>query len=133
MSLGEEIVGIHGRGQHGCKGTGGFIRLDRRGKDHEVRFDVKLFIRDEVGRLDHQLISLGRHLADHSLDIVDAVFLNGAAVELVEILTGCTHVDIENVNVGVRVFIPREHRWLRRIHTAYLGAVFLALLGGGAS
>ena len=40
------------------------------------------------------------------LDIVDAVLLDSPAIELVEALARGTDVDIENVNVGIRIFFP---------------------------
>ena len=58
-----------------------------------------------------------------------AVFLDRAAIELIKVLTGCTNVDIEYVNVGVGIFVANKHRVLCGIHTAYLRAIFLALFG----
>ena len=46
--------------------------------------------------------------------------------ELVKELAGGTHVDVEHVNVGVRVLLADEHRVLCGVHTADLGAITLS-------
>lgn len=56
--------------------------------------------------------------------------LDSPAIELVEALARGTDVDIENVNVGIRIFFPGQHGVLGGIHAADLGAVFLAAAGG---
>ena len=85
-----------------------------------------LFV-DQVGRLNvERSVALGRDLADHALDVVNAVLLDRAAVELVEVLAGGTHVDVEHIHIGVRVLVADEHRVLGGVHAADLGAVLLA-------
>ena len=94
---------------------------------------MQLFAVNQVGSLNLQLVSFGRNLADHTFDIVYAVFFHRSAVELVEVLPGSTHINVEDINLGVRIFVPNQHGVLGGVHTADLGAVLLALfLAGGA-
>ena len=88
---------------------------------------MELLVSDKVRRLYLELFALGNDLADHTLDVLDAVFLNSAAIELVEVLAGSSYVDIEDVNFGVGIFVTGEHGVLCGVHAADLGAVFLAL------
>ena len=90
---------------------------------------MELLICKEVRSLNVYLsVRLGSYLADHALDVVDIVLLDSAAIELVEVLTGSTHVDVEYVYLGIRIFFADKHSVLCGIHTAYLRAVGLALL-----
>ena len=88
MGLGEEVVGIHGGGEHRRQRPGGLVRLDGGGQHHHVGLDLQLLSAQQIRRLDVELAVLGRDLADHALDVVDAVLLHGPAVELVEVLAG---------------------------------------------
>ncbi|CDC70437.1 unknown [Candidatus Colimorpha enterica] len=127
MSLGEEIVCVHACGKHGRKASCRFVRLDGSGKNDHVCVDLQLFAGNEVGCLNSQLaVGLWSDLADHALDVMHAVFLDRAAVELIKVLSGSTHVDVEHVNVGVRVLLADEHRVLCGVHTADLGAITLS-------
>ena len=94
---------------------------------------MKLSVINKVGRLNFKFFAVGRYLADHTLDVMHAVFFHGAAIELVEVLAGGTHVDIENIHLSVGVFIADEHGMLCRIHTADLGAILLALFRTGGA
>ena len=126
MRFREEVVRIHAGGEHRGERSGGFVGLDGGGKHHKIRVDVELPVCEQVGRLHVEHVSVGRDLADHALDVVYAVFLDGAAVELVKALAGRTNVDVEHVHVGVGILVPDEHRVLGGVHAADLGAVFLA-------
>ena len=88
---------------------------------------MQLFAVNQIGALNLELITLGRYLAHHTLYVVNAVFLNRAAVELIKVFTRGTHVYIEHINLGIGVFIPYKHCVLCGIHTAYFRAIFLAL------
>ena len=55
-----------------------------------------------------RLLAFGRDLAHHALDVVDAVFFHCAAVELVEVLAGGTHVNVEHIHVRIRVLVPED-------------------------
>ena len=57
-----------------------------------------------------------------------AVFLDSSSVELVKVLAGCAHVNVEHVHVRIRIFFAAEHGVLCRIHAADFGAIVLALL-----
>ena len=94
---------------------------------------MQLLVIQQIGALYVQHLALRRHLADHALDVMHAVFLYRTAIELVEVLARRAHVDVEHVHLGVRVFVADQHGVLGRVHTADLGAVFLALLGAGTA
>ena len=128
MGLGEKVVGVHGGHQHRGQRPGGLVRLDGGREDDHVGVDVQLPVLKQVGGLHLELAALRRDLADHALDVMHAVLLDGAAVELVKVLAGGPDVDVEDVHVGVRIFFAAEHGVLRRVHAADLGAVGLALL-----
>ena len=120
MRFGEEVVCIHACGKHCCKRSCALIGLDSRCKDYHIGIDMKLLACDKVGRLNLELAVFGNYLTDHSFDIVYSVFLNGAAVEFVEAFTGCSDVNIEYINVGIRIFFSCQHCVLCGIHTADL-------------
>ena len=74
-----------------ASGLARLIRLDSRGEDDEVSLDLQLLVHDEVGAPGRSsFLPSGRDLADLTLDVVDAVLLDGSAVELVEVLAGRT-------------------------------------------
>ena len=57
----------------------------------------------QVGRLHLQLSAFRHDLADHALDVMHAVFLDGAAVKFIEVLAGGPHVDVEHINIRIRI------------------------------
>ncbi|OPZ68613.1 MAG: hypothetical protein BWY81_00779 [Firmicutes bacterium ADurb.Bin467] len=127
VRLGEEVVRVHRRGQHRRERARAGLRLDR-GREHDhVGGNQKLLVVQQIAPLYHQLAVLPPDLADHALDVLDAVLLGGAAVELVEVLAGRAHVDVEHAHADVRVLLAHEHRVLRGVHAADLRAVGLAL------
>ena len=128
MRLGEEIIGVDARRQKGGHLSHGRLRFDRGRQNHEVGGNRHLLVVDKIRALHHQLAVFVIDLADHALDIIHAVLFHRAAVKLVVILSGGTHVDIEHVHLGVGIFFPDKHGVLRRVHAADLGAVGLALL-----
>ena len=89
---------------------------------------MKLLSVKKVGRLNFKFSVFGRNFSDHSFYVMDAVFFDRAAVELIEILTGGTDVYIEYINVGVGIFVSYKHCVLCGIHTADLRAVFFTLI-----
>ena len=114
----EKVVCVHARGQHCRKRTGGSVRLDRRGKYYKIGVDMQLSVVKKIGRLNSEFFAFRRNLADHTFYIMNTVFLDRAAVELIEVLAGSTHVDIEYVNIGVGILVANEHRVFCRVHTA---------------
>ena len=88
-----------------------------RRQNNEVSVNGELLICDKVGSSYHELVSLGRNLTNHTLDIVYSVLLYRTAIEFVEVLTGCTNVYVEYVNLCIRIFISCEHCVLRSVHT----------------
>ena len=97
MRLGEEIVGVHAGGQHRGDGACALIGLDSGSQYDKVGVDVHLLACKQVACLYAQLLSVLRDLTNHTFNIMYAVLLNCAAVELVKVLTGGTHVDVEYV------------------------------------
>ena len=63
--------------------------------------------------------------ADEAADIVDAVFLDGAALEFIESFAGRAHVNVEHGHVRIGIFFPDIHGMLGVVHAADLGAVRL--------
>ena len=98
----------------------GLIGFDSRRKNDEIGVDMELFSVDKVRSLNLQLVAVRTDLADHTFYIMHAVFFNGAAIEFIKILAGCTDVYIENVYVRIGIFVAYEHGMLCRVHTAYL-------------
>ena len=62
-----------------------------------------------------------------------AVFLDGAAVKFVKILARGAHVDVKDIDLGVGVFVARQHRVLCGVHAADLRAVRLALFAAAVT
>ena len=80
------------------------IGLDRRRKNNHVRVNVQLLVSKQVGGL-HLELSVFRHdFSDHALDVMHAVFLDRSAVELIEVLAGRAHVDIEHIDLRIGIF-----------------------------
>ena len=128
MSFREEIVCIHLCCEHCCERTSCFVRLDSCCENYHISVDMELFIGKQIGCLNVKFsVRLRNYLADHSLNIVNIVLLNGSSVEFIEILSGSTNVYIENINLCIRIFLTDEHCVLCRIHTADLRAVGLTL------
>ena len=127
VSLGEEIVCVHTCRKHSSQGTSRLVGLDSRSENYEIGINVELLVSDKIGSLNLELLALGSNLSNHTLNVVNSLFLNGSAIELVEVLSGGTNVYVEYVNVGVGIFITYKHCMLCGIHTADLGAVFLTL------
>ena len=61
------------------------------------------------------------------------ILLYRSSVELIEVLTGCSYINIEYCDICIRPVILDEHRVLSRVHAADLGAVGLTLLLAVAS
>ena len=133
MGFGEEVVGIHAGGQHSRQRTSGLVRLDGGGQHHQIGVDVQLLVGNQVRGLHLQLIPLGGHLTDHTLHVLHAVLFHSATIELVKVLTGGTHVDVEDVHFGLGVLVTHQHSVLGGVHAADLGAVLLAFLGASGA
>ena len=126
MSFCEEVVGIHACSQHGCQRTGTLVCFDCSSQNDHICLDVQLFIGDQVRSLNVQCaVRLRSNLADHTLNIMYAILFYGTAIELIIVLARCTNVDVEYIDIGIRIFFTAQHCVLCGIHTADLGAVFL--------
>ena len=133
VSLGEEVVGIDAGGQHSRNAAHVRVRLNRRCEDDHIRFHQDLLVVKQVNALHKQLAVRLRHdLTDLTLDVVYAVIFHGATVELIEVLTGGTHVDVNTVTL-TSGFITDQHGVLCRVHAANLGAIALPRDGAAAA
>ena len=96
--------------------------FESRSQNDHVRVDVKLLIEQQVGRLNLQFSGrpVRGDLADRALDVMHVVLLHRPAIELVEELARRADVDVEDVDVGIRIMILRQDRVLRRVHAADL-------------
>ena len=131
MRFGEEIIGIHACSKHSCKLPCGFIRFHCRSKHNHIRIDMQLFPRNQIRCLNLQLVPLRRNLAYHAFNIVHAVLLNGTTVKLIKNLSRGAHINVENINIRIRIFIPCEHRMFCCVHAADFRTIFLALIRTG--
>ena len=69
-----------------------------------------------------------------SFDVVYTVLLYCSSVELIEVLTWGTHINIEDCYICIRIFIADQHCMFCCVHTADLGAVWLSsVIGTSAS
>ncbi len=59
---------------------------------------------------------------------MNAVLLDGSTIELIEVLARGSHIDVEDIDIRIRVVILCKHCMLRGVHTADLRAVRLATL-----
>ena len=73
-------------------------------------------------------VGLRLNLADLTLDLIYVILLYSSSVELIEVLTGCSYINIEYCDVSIRPVILDEHSVLSCVHAAYLGTVRLTLL-----
>ena len=132
MCFCEEVVGIHTCCQHGCQRTSCLIRFNCSCQNDHICLDVQLFVGEQIRSLNHQrTICLRRNLADHTLNIVYAVLFYCTPIEFIVVLARCTNVNIEYINVGIRILFTAQHCVLCRIHTANLRAVFLTAAAMG--
>ena len=126
VCLSKEVVGIHAGCQHSCQRTSALVCFDCSSQNDHVSLDVQLFVGNQIRCLNIQCaVSLRCNLADHTLNIVYAILLYCTAIELIIVLARGTNVDVEYINVSIRIFFTAQHSVLCGIHTADLGAVFL--------
>ena len=107
MCFCKEVVGIHTCGKHSRKRTCRLIRLNSRCQNDQVGINMQLLVGDQVRGLDLELIALRNDLAYHTLNILNTVFLYCTAIELVKVFARSSYVDIENINLGIGIFITR--------------------------
>ena len=70
-----------------------------------------------------------RNLADLAFDVVHTVLFNGSAVKFIEVLARGTDINVEDIDLYIRIFITNQHRMLCSVHAAALRAVTLSAAG----
>ena len=127
MSLVEEVVVVDRERQHRRQLPDIRVRLDRTCQDNHIRVDLDILLVEKVNAVNVKLSVRKRcHLSDIALDVVNAVLLDRPAVEFIKILPGRTDIDVEHMDVGVRIMILDQDRLFCRVHTADLGTVSLS-------
>ena len=127
MCFGKEVVGIHTCSQHGSQRTSTLIRFNRSSQYNQICINMQLFIGDQIGSLYFQgAICLRHNLADHTFNIMYSILFNSTTIELIIILTWCTNINVEYINIRIRIFFTAIHCMLCCIHTTNLRAVFLS-------
>ena len=127
MRFVEEVVVVDGERQHRRQLPDIRVRLDRACKDNHVRIDLDILLVEKVNAVDMKLSVRKRcHLSDIALDVVNAILLDRSAVEFIKILSRRTDIDVEHMDVGVRIVILDQDCLLCCVHTADLGTVGLS-------
>ncbi len=90
---------------------------------------MDLLVGDKIAALYLKDLSFRTYLADLTLDVMHAVLFNGSAIELIKGLARSPHIDIEHIDLRIRILVSDKHCMLGRIHTADLGAVLFTLAG----
>ena len=127
MGFCQKIIGINAGGQHGCKLS--YIRIWFYGscQDDHVGFFFDLLIVQQVHALHQKLsIRLRDHFSYLSFDVIHTILLYSSSVELIKVLTRCTHINIKYRHIYIRVFITDQHSMLGGVHTTDLGTVALS-------
>ena len=127
MCLSKEIVGIHTCGQHGSQFSCIFARLDGSCKDNKVCFHFDLTVVKQVGTL-YQKTSV-RSLGYFSYLAFDVVYIKlfyRTAIELIEVFTRGTNINVEDMYIDIRIMVTHQHSLFCGVHTADLGAVALS-------
>ena len=129
VCFGKEIVVIDTCREHRGDLSDTLVRLDGGSENDHIGLLHDLLVVEHVDSLNNDgSVRLRDDLSDLTLYIVNVILLDGSSVELVEVLTGSSYVDIEYRDVRVGPVILDEHRVLGGIHAAYLGAVRLTAL-----
>ena len=130
MCLGKEVVGIHTCSQHGSQFSCIFTRLDCRCKDNKVCFHLDLTVVQKVGSL-YQKTSVRslRYFSYLTLDIIYTKLFYCTAVELIEVLTRGTNINVEDMYIDIRIMVTHQHGLFCGVHTADLGAIALSSAG----
>ena len=89
-------------------------------QNDEIGRDRDLFVIDQIRALYHQFTVFVIYFSDHTLDIVHAILFNCTTVELIKVLTRCSYIYIEYINICIRILISCKHFVLCSIHTANL-------------
>ena len=91
----------------------------------EVKMD--LFIINQVRSLYKKAsVRLRNDFSYLAFDVVYTVLFYSSSVELIEVLTRGTHINIEDCYICIRIFITDQHCMFCCVHTADLGAVWLS-------
>ena len=129
MCFCKEVIIIDTCSEHCSDLTYSGIRFNGSSENDHISLHIDLLAIQEISSLNQERsVGLWLNLTDLTLDVVNVILLHGSSVELIEVLTGSSYINIENCDIGIRPVILDEHRMLSRIHAAYLGAVGLTLL-----
>ena len=60
---------------------------------------------------------LRNHFSYLTFDIIYSILFYGSAVELIEVLTRSTHINIEDSYIDIWIFITDQHRMFCGVHT----------------
>ena len=99
------------------------LRLDRRGQDDHVGFDLDLDADRDVAPHDDDLVAFLVEARDHAADVDRFLFLDGPSPEFVVALSRCTGVHEEDVGLTAMHLVVVEHGVFGGVHAADLGAV----------
>ncbi|CCY34159.1 unknown [Ruminococcus sp. CAG:60] len=134
MCFCEEVVGINTCGKHSCNFSYILVWLNSSCKNYHICFHKDLFVLKKVRSLNHKgSVWLRDHLSNLALDIIYAVILNCSSVELIEVFTWGTDINVKYGYVCIRIFVADQHGMLCCVHTADLGAVALSSFVGAAA
>ena len=129
VSFCKEVVVIDTCREHRSDLTNALVRLNSSSQYDHIGLLHDLLVIEKVNTLNEKCtVGLRDNLTDLTLNVVNVILLNSSSVELVEVLTGSSYIDIEDRDICIGPVILDEHCVLSGIHAAYLGAVGLTLL-----
>ena len=129
VSFCKEVVVIDTCCEHCSDLSYAGIRLDGSSENDHVGLHVDLLAVEKISSLyKERSVGLRLNLADLTLDLIYVILLYSSSVELIEVLTGCSYINVEDSDVGIRPVVLDEHSVLSCVHAAYLGTVRLTLL-----
>ena len=135
MGFCEEVVCINTCCKHSSDLTNIRVRFNGCCKNDHICFLKDLFVVDQVRSLYKKAsVRLRNDFSYLAFDVVYTVLLYSSSVELIEVLTRGTHINIEDCYICIRIFITDQHCMFCCVHTADLGAIwFSSVVGATAS
>ena len=127
MGFCEEVVCINTCCKHSSDLTNIRVRFNGCCKNDHICFLKDLFVVDQVRSLYKKAsVRLWNNFSYLAFDVVYAVLFYGSSVELIEVFTWSTDINIEYGYICIRIFITDQHCMFCCVHTADLGAVWLS-------
>ena len=135
MGFCEEVVCINTCCKHSSDLTNIRVRFNGCCKNDHICFLKDLFVVDQVRSLYKKAsVRLWNNFSYLAFDVVYAVLFYGSSVELIEVFTWSTDINIEYGYICIRIFITDQHCMFCCVHTADLGAIwFSSVVGATAS